>query len=52
MWLLHLSDEQLQFLINTKQITVLRIAGEERFDSRDLETLIESYKTTASRRPQ
>jgi hypothetical protein len=50
--LLQLSDEQLQLLVNTRQVTVIRIAGEERFDSRDLEQLIESYKTTASRRAQ
>lgn len=51
-WLLQLTDEQLQWLINTRQLIVLRISGEERFDSRDLEKLIDSYKTTASRRPQ
>jgi hypothetical protein len=52
LWLLHLSDEKVQQLINTRQITVFRIAGEERFDSRDLYQLIESYKATAARRPQ
>jgi hypothetical protein len=52
LWLLHLSDEQLQLLINTRQITVIRIAGEERFDSRDLDQLISSYKATAARRAQ
>jgi hypothetical protein len=52
LWLLHLSDEQLQLLINTRQIIVIRIAGEERFDSPDLDQLIDSYKATAARRPQ
>jgi hypothetical protein len=52
MWLLHLSDEQFQLLINTRQIAVIRIVGEERFDSHDLNQLIESYKATAARRPQ
>lgn len=47
---LQLSDEQVQDLINTRQITAIRIAGEERFDSRDLERLIEAYKATALRR--
>jgi hypothetical protein len=50
--LLHLSDEKVQQLINTRQITALRIAGEERFDSQDLDLLIDSYKATAARRPQ
>lgn len=48
---LHLTDEQVQGLINTRQIIPIRIAGEERFDSRDLDQFIESYKSTASRRP-
>lgn len=47
---LQLNDEQVQFLINTRQIVSIRIAGEERFDVRDLERLIETYKTTAERR--
>jgi hypothetical protein len=48
--LLHLNDEQLQQLINTRQLTPFLITGEERFDSRDVYRLIESYMTTASRR--
>ncbi len=50
--MLQLTDAQVQGLINTRQITALRIAGEERFDSRDLERLIDTYKTTALRRAQ
>ena len=49
--LLNLSNEKVDQLINTRQITAIRIAGEERFDSRDIDQLIESYKSTASRRP-
>jgi hypothetical protein len=48
---LQLDDEQLQTLINTRQITSVRIAGVERFDLNDLDQLINEYKTTASRRP-
>ena len=48
---LDLSEEQVQYLINTRQITAIRIAGEERFCSRDIDRLIEGYKATASRRP-
>ena len=50
--ILNLSDDGVQQLINTRQIQPLRIAGEERYDSRDLDNLIEAYKATASRRPQ
>ena len=49
--LLHLTDQQVQQLINTRQLTPFFIAGEERFDSRDVYRLIESYMSTASRRP-
>jgi hypothetical protein len=48
--LLQLYDEKLQILIDTRQITAMRIAGEERFDSSDIYRLIEAYKSTASRR--
>jgi hypothetical protein len=48
---LGLEDEQLQNLIDTRQITPIRIAGVERFDLNDLDELINTYKTTASRRP-
>jgi hypothetical protein len=50
--MLQLTDEQVQGLLNTRQIVPIRIAGEERFDSRDLERLIDSYRTTALRRAQ
>jgi hypothetical protein len=50
--MLQLNEEQVQGLVNTRQIVPIRIAGEERFDSRDLERLIDSYRTTALRRAQ
>ena len=48
--LLQLSEDKVQQLINTHQITAIRIQGEERFDSRELDLLIETYKKTAQRR--
>jgi hypothetical protein len=50
--LLQIDGEKVQQLINTRQILAIRIAGEERFDSWDLNTLIDSYKATAARRQQ
>ncbi len=50
--LLHLCDEQVQQLINTGQLTPFLLAGEERFDSRDVYHLIDAYMCTAARRPQ
>jgi hypothetical protein len=47
---LALSSDQVQSLINTRQITVIRVKGEERIDSRDLDLLIETYKATAKRK--
>lgn len=47
---LALSHEQVQSLINTRQITLIRIKGENRFDLRDLDRFIEDYKKTAQRR--
>lgn len=46
---LALSDEAVQQLIDTKQITAIRIAGQERFDSMEVFGLIDSYKRTAMR---
>lgn len=50
--MLQLTGEQVQGLINTRQLLAFRIAGEERFDSRDFDGLIEIYKATAARRTQ
>ena len=47
---LDLSRDQVQSLIATRQITLIRIKGEDRFDSRELDLLIETYKKTAQRR--
>ena len=49
--ILNLPDEKVQQLINTRQIQALRIAGEERFDSLDIDLLIDTYKNTSARRP-
>ena len=49
---LQLPDEKVQQLVDTRQLLPIRIAGEERFDSADLCRLIDSYKTTATRRIQ
>ena len=49
--ILQLENEQFQSLVNTRQITLIRIAGAERFDSSDIDRLIDGYKATASRRP-
>jgi hypothetical protein len=49
---LQLDSDQAQFLINTRQIIAVCILGEKRFDSRDLERLIDTYKATAVRRAQ
>jgi hypothetical protein len=48
--LLQLDDANLQELINTRQLTEIRICGKQRFDSRDVVRLIDSYKKTQSRR--
>jgi len=50
--LLQLSEESVQELINTRQLTPILIQGNERFDSRDVYHLIDSYMSTAARRPQ
>jgi hypothetical protein len=49
---LQLADEEVQQLVDTHQLIPLRICGQERFDSKDLFQLIDSYKATASRRIQ
>lgn len=49
---LALNEDQVRHLIKTQQITRIRIAGEERFDSNDIDGLIDAYKATAQRRAQ
>jgi hypothetical protein len=51
-YILNLSDDKVQHLIDTRQITLLRIQGEERFDSMDIDNLINTYRLTAQRRAQ
>jgi hypothetical protein len=47
---LQLTEEKVDHLVATRQLTPFRLAGEERYDSRDLDRLIDTYITTASRR--
>lgn len=49
---LDLPDGDVQQLVDTHQLVPIRICGQERFDSKDLFQLIDSYKATASRRIQ
>lgn len=48
--LLQLPPEGVQRLIDTRQLLAIRIAGQERFDSKDLYQLVEAYKITSARR--
>jgi hypothetical protein len=49
--LLQLPEPKIQWLINTNQIHALFLCeGEERFDSRDVDQLIETYKQIAIRK--
>ena len=50
--LLQLPNERVQQLINTRQLTPFLIGGVERFDSSDVYHLIDTYMSTAARRPQ
>jgi hypothetical protein len=47
--LLQIPDEDLQWLIDTRQLLELRIRGHARFDSREINQLIESYLTIQGR---
>jgi len=50
--LLQLTTEQIDWLVGTRQLQPLKICGESRFDSRQVDDLINTYLTTASRRIQ
>jgi hypothetical protein len=50
--LLQIPAEDLEWLINTRQLLEVRIRGHERFDSKDIFELIDAYKITSSRRVQ
>jgi hypothetical protein len=47
---LKLSQEQIDWLINTDQLHPIRIAGEIRFESRELDRLINTYLQIATRK--
>lgn len=48
--LLPLTQEQIDWLVSTRQLQPLKICGETLYDSRQIDHLIDSYLTTASRR--
>jgi hypothetical protein len=47
---LQLTQEQIDWLINTDQLHPIRIAGEVRFDSRELDAVIVTYLQIAKRK--
>ena len=47
---LQLTTEQTDWLIRTGQLNPIRIAGEVRFDSRELDALIDTYAHIARRK--
>jgi hypothetical protein len=47
---LQLDSSRVEWLVNTDQIRPIRIAGAIRFDSRELDALIETYKQIATRK--
>jgi hypothetical protein len=47
---LNLNAEQVDWLIRTRQLTVLRMRGEERFDRHDIDLMVETYKKISTRR--
>lgn len=49
---LQLPEADVQWLIDTQQLTEIRLRGHQRFDSKDVYSLIDSYKTTSKRRVQ
>lgn len=49
--LLQLSEPKVQWLIDSRQIHALLLCGgEERFDSREIDQFIETYKQIAARK--
>jgi hypothetical protein len=50
--LLQLSQEQIDWLVNTRQLQPLLICGESLYDSNQIDHLINVYLKTASRRVQ
>lgn len=47
---LQLNQEQIDWLVKTGQLNPIRIASEVRFDSRELDALIETYKQISKRK--
>ncbi|MDG7000165.1 MAG: hypothetical protein JRN15_13750 [Nitrososphaerota archaeon] len=50
--LLQLTPSQVDQLIRTGQLRQIRICGEDRIDSHEVDELIDAYKITSSRRIQ
>lgn len=48
--LLQIPEDDLEWLISTRQLLEIRIRGHMRFDSKDVYQLIETYKITSERR--
>lgn len=48
--LLQLTQEQVDRLIRTRQIHPIRICGEDRIDSREVDQLISTYRQVAERK--
>lgn len=48
--LLQLTQEQVDWLIHTGQLNPIRIAGEDRVDSREVDALIDTYVQIAKRK--
>ena len=52
MAILQLEDSDVRHLIDTTQIRPIQICGHERFDTRDIDQLIDTYHTVQNRRTQ
>jgi hypothetical protein len=50
--LLQLTQEQVDRLIRTGQLCRIRISGEDRIDSREVNQMIETYKQVAQRKKE
>lgn len=48
--LLQLPEPKVRWLIDTRQLHPLLLCGEERFDSREIEALIRTYKQISERK--
>ena len=50
--ILQLPEPKVAWLINTHQLRSLLLCGEERFDSRELDRLIDTYRQISERKEQ